>query len=24
VDAFIGRVTVEPVPGSKLVDVLFD
>jgi polysaccharide biosynthesis transport protein len=24
VDAFIGRVNVEPVPGSKLVDVLFD
>ena len=24
VDAFIGQVTVEPVPGSKLVDVLFD
>ena len=24
VDAFIARVDVEPVPGSKLVDVLFD
>jgi polysaccharide biosynthesis transport protein len=24
VDAFISRVNVEPVPGSKLVDVLFD
>jgi len=24
VDAFISRVDVEPVPGSKLVDVLFD
>jgi polysaccharide biosynthesis transport protein len=24
VNAFIGRVSVEPVPGSKLVDVLFD